>query len=102
MGGVMDEDDICPPYFHGPHVHFNDGADPEPSPWKEINAAEQVEIAYLFTKFSALTTSQQFNKGLKALATEIAAGVAGKLADEFEKCGTPPRPKRRTQQAVEA
>ena len=98
---ILDEGDICPPYYHVPHPHFGDGLEPVPNPWKEIPAAEQVEIAYLFTKFSALTTSQRFNGALKALATSIAAGAAGKLADEFEKCGTPPRPKREILQTLE-
>ena len=87
-----DGDDICP----RPRPHWWDletNLVPHPEPWKSINAAEQVEIAYLFTKFSALTASTQFNKALKSLAAEIAGSVAGKLADEFEKCGTPPRPR---------
>src|SRR5271154_169511 len=32
---ILDEDDICPPYFHIPH-HFGNGSDPEPNPWKDI------------------------------------------------------------------
>lgn len=95
VGGLIsdwDDDDLCPP----PRPHwwnFEKISEPEPEPWKTINAAEQVEIAYILTKFSALTTSPKFNKALKSLATEIAGSVAGKLADEFERCGTPPRPR---------
>jgi hypothetical protein len=95
-----DDDDLCPPprphwwnieQVNGPHPEPWKPKEPHPN-WETINAAEQVEIAYLFTKFSALTTSERFNKALKSLATEIARNAAGQLADDFEKCGTPPRP----------
>jgi len=104
VGGLIsgwDDDDLCPP-FHPHWWGFEQIAGPHPEPWKPkvprpewetIGAAEQIEIAYLFTKFSALTTSEHFNKALKSLATEIVGSVTGQLADEFEKCGTPPRPR---------
>lgn len=95
IAGWDDGDDICPVgvHPHGRGWDFETNLKSHSQPWKSISSAEQVEIAYLFTKFSALTTSIPFNGALKSLATEIAGSVSGKLADEFEKCGTPPRPR---------
>jgi hypothetical protein len=94
IDGWDDDDGICPPP-HPPWWHFGTNLEPQPVPWKEINAAEQVQIAYLLTKFSALTTHAKFNAELKSIAAGIASSVAATLADDFEKCGTLPRPPRR-------
>jgi hypothetical protein len=48
-------------------------------------------LAHLLTHLSGLTISKEFNADLKSLATELVRGVAGKLADDFEQCGTVPR-----------
>jgi len=91
-------DEICPPWPWpgprpwGPHPQtWRQFANPEPSPWKPIRSAEQIELAYVLTRLSGLTMSKEFNADLKSLATEVARGAAGKLAADFEDCGTVPR-----------
>ena len=86
-------DDICPPWpwpWPGPRPWF-EVVEPEPSPWKPIATAEQIELAHILTRLSGLTTSKEFNVALKAAATQIARGAVSSLADDFEKCGTVPR-----------
>ena len=63
-------------------------AGPLPDPWKRIRSAEQVEIAHVLARLSGFTMSKEFDADLKSLATEIARGAAGKLAADFEDCGT--------------
>ena len=84
-------DELCPPWpwpFPGPHL----GEGPSPEPWTEVNAAVQVELAHVLIQLSGLTSNAEYNKDLKALATSVARGAAGALADDFERCGTKPRP----------
>jgi hypothetical protein len=64
---------------------------PRPEPWKSVSAAEQIELAHTLTQLAGLTTSKEFNTLFKALATDIAGSAAGRLSDEFERCGTVPR-----------
>ena len=95
-------DEICPPWpwpwpwgptpwWHwGPHPEpWKEG--PLPDPWKPIRSAEQVELAHVLARLSGFTMSKEFNANLKSLATEVARGVAAKLAADFEDCGTVPR-----------
>lgn len=87
-------DEICPPWpwpWPGPRSSWELSTGPTPYPWKPIASAEQIELAHLLTRLSGLTTSKEFNADLKSLATELVRGVAGKLADDFEQCGTVPR-----------
>lgn len=93
-------DELCPPLPH-PHWWVKEINMPDPSPWKEIASAEQIELAYLLTKFSGLTMSKEFNVALKSIATEIVRGVANSVAEDFEMCGTLPRPKGRMQPSIE-
>jgi hypothetical protein len=90
INGWEDGDDICPPWWPFP---FPPVPGPGPFPWKEIVSAEQVQIANILTQISGLTTSKEFNLALKSVATELVRGVVNKLADDFERCGTVPRPK---------
>ena len=92
-------DEICPPWpwpWPGPWPWgplpdpWRQG-DPQPDPWKPIQSAEQIELAHVLTHLSGLTISKEFNADLKSLATGIARGAAGKLAADFEDCGTVPR-----------
>jgi hypothetical protein len=96
------DDDICPPWpwpWPGPWVQLTEPhpepwrqhADPLPIPWKPIGAAVQIELAHVLVRLSGLTTSKEFNGELKSMAGQLVKGVAGRLADEFEKCGTVPR-----------
>jgi hypothetical protein len=81
-------DDICPPWpFPWPLGTMG----PRPEPWKSVSAAEQIELAHTLTQLAGLTTRKEFNTQLKALATDIAGAATGRLADEFERCGTVPR-----------
>ena len=96
-------DEICPPWpwpWPGPwpwgplpdpwrQDPWKEG--PVPQPWKRIRSAEQVEIAHVLARLSGFTVSKEFNANLKSLATEIARGAAGRLAADFEDCGTVPR-----------
>jgi len=85
-------DDICPPWpFPWPGPGPLARQEPDPDPWKTINAAEQIEIGHILTHLAGLTTSKEFNRTLKSLATDVARGVASTLVDEFERCGTVPR-----------
>ena len=87
-------DDICPPW-RGPGPRPNwwtTVVDPEPSPWHMLNSAAQVELAHLLVHASGLTSSAEYNTSLKSLATSVARGAASALADDFERCGTKPRP----------
>ena len=89
-------DDICPPWpwpWPGPNpwARFNEINEPEPTPWKPVGAAEQIELAHILTNLAGLTTSKEFNRSLKAIGTDIARGVANSLVDDFERCGTVPR-----------
>ncbi len=96
-------DEICPPWpwpWPGPWPWQPSPQpwDPSPQPWKPILSAAQIELAHVLTHLSGLTTSKEFNAELKSLATALVRGVAGKLADDFEQCGTVPRkpfPKRK-------
>jgi hypothetical protein len=92
-------DEICPPWpwpWPGPWPWEPNPQpwrqfDPSPQPWKPISSAVQIELAHVLTRLSGLTISKEFNAELKSLATEVVRGVAGKLADDFEQCGTVPR-----------
>jgi hypothetical protein len=99
-------DDICPPWkirWPGPRPGRFDPYPnpwklmavevfgPQPEPWKPVGAAVQIELAHALTQLAGLTTSKEFNVQLKSLATEVARGVASRLADDFERCGTVPR-----------
>jgi hypothetical protein len=85
-------DDLCPPWpwpWPGPRPHWADG--PSPEPWKEIDAAVQVEIAHSLVKLATLTTSKEFNKELKDLGSALAADAAGSLAAGFARTANAPR-----------
>jgi len=94
-------DEICPPWpwpwrWPYPWPQWGPLPDPwkegpRPEPWKSIRSAEQIELAYVLTRLSGLTMSKEFNANLKSLASEVVRGVAGKLAADFEDCGTVPR-----------
>jgi hypothetical protein len=95
-------DDICPPWpwpWPGPWSNWSEPVpvpwrqlgEPQPNPWEPIVSAEQIELAHVLVRLSGLTTSKEFNGELKSMATELVQGVAGRLADDFEKCGTVPR-----------
>jgi hypothetical protein len=85
-------DDLCPPWpFPWPGPWPLARQDPEPEPWKPVNAAEQIEIGHLLTHMAGLTTSKEFNRSFKSLATEVARNAAGSLVADFERCGTVPR-----------
>lgn len=90
INGWEEGDDICPPWWPFP---FPPVPGHGPFPWKEIVSAEQVQIANILTQISGLTISKEFNLALKSVATELVRGVTNKLADDFERCGTVPRPK---------
>jgi hypothetical protein len=82
-------DEICPPYpFPFPHL---DIGGPQPEPWVEVNAAVQIELAHVLIRLAGQTSNAELNRELKGVATQIAHGSAGALADDFEKCGTKPR-----------
>jgi hypothetical protein len=92
-------DEICPPWpwpWPGPWPWgptpdpWREG-EPSPNPWKPIQSAEQIELAHVLTHLSGLTTSKEFNTDLKSMATALVKGVTGRLADDFEQCGTVPR-----------
>jgi hypothetical protein len=87
-------DEICPPWpwpWPGPRPNWADIFGPHPEPWKPVLAAEQVELAHVLTQLSGLTTSKEFNRSLKGLATRVATFAAKTMIDEFERCGTVPR-----------
>ena len=88
-------DDICPPWrwpWPGPRPWpWLAIAEPDPLPWKEIIAADQIELAYTLTMLAGLTTSKEFNASLKGLATKVASAAAATMVDEFERCATVPR-----------
>ena len=90
LAGWEPGDDICPPWpWPGPGPISQQS--PVPDPWKPVVAAEQVELAHILTQLAGLTTHAEINQALKTTATQLARGVAGALADEFERCGTVPR-----------
>jgi hypothetical protein len=85
-------DEICPPWpwpWPGPWPFTK--ADPEPEPWKGVLSANQVEIAHVLIRLSGLTMSKEHNAELISVANSIVKGVAGRLAEDFERCGTVPR-----------
>jgi hypothetical protein len=90
-------DDICPPWpWPYPWPQWGPLPDPwregpRPEPWKPIRSAEQIELAHVLARLSGFTISKEFNANLKSLATEVARGVASKVAADFEDCGTVPR-----------
>jgi hypothetical protein len=84
-------DDLCPPW-RTPGPLPPRAEDPTPVPWKKIDSAEQIALAYALTQLSGLTSTPTFNVALKAVATSVARAAAVTLADEFERCGTLPRP----------
>ncbi|MFN4146246.1 MAG: hypothetical protein ACK4GN_10520 [Runella sp.] len=87
-------DDICPPWpwpWPGPWP-WRDIFGPQPDPWKDLKTAQQIEIAHILTHLSGLTSNQDFHLSLKSLAVGIVKGVASQLMDDFERCGTVPRP----------
>lgn len=90
INGWEDGDDICPPWWPFP---FPPVPGPGPFPWKELVSAEQIQIANILTQISGLTMSKEFNNALKSAASEIVRGVSNKLVDDFERCGTVPRPR---------
>ena len=96
VGAWEPGDELCPPWWPFPWPGPGPSpldlfTGPRPEPWKNVAAAEQIELAHVLTHLAGLTTSKDFNVALKGLATEMARGVASQLADEFERCGTVPR-----------
>jgi len=95
VAGWEPGDDLCPPRpwpWARPGPWWTDVVAPQPEPWKTVKVAEQIELAHILTQFSGLTSSKDFNVALKGIATGIARGVAAGLVEDFEKCGTVPRP----------
>jgi hypothetical protein len=94
-----DDGDICPPFpfpFPFPFPYPWPNPHPEPEPYFEgfkfrTPAVEQLVYADMLMSLSEVTTSAEFNKALVSSAVGIAKGF-GSLADDFEKCGTRPRP----------
>ena len=95
INGWEEGDDICPPWRSFPPFPPVPDPWPGPFPWKEIASAEQIQVANILTQISGLTISKEFNQALKSVAAEVVRGAANKLADDFERCGTVPRPKPR-------
>ena len=95
INGWEEGDDICPPWRPFPPFPPVPDPWPGPFPWKEIASAEQIRVANILTQISGLTISKEFNQALKSVAAEVVRGAANKLADDFERCGTVPRPKPR-------
>lgn len=93
INGWEEGDDICPPWRPFPPFPPVPDPWPGPFPWKEMICAEQIQIANILTQISGLTINKEFNQALKSAAAEVVRGVANKLSDEFERCGTVPRPK---------
>lgn len=83
-------DDICPPWPK-PWPWPDPPPPPDPIPWEPIASADQIDLAHVLVRLSGLTTSNEFNGELKSMATELVKGLAGRLADDFEKCDTVPR-----------
>lgn len=94
-------DEICPPWpFPWPFPRVQDwfrdieqAFKPQPVPWQPIAAAETVQLAHLLSHAAGLTSDATFSRSLLEVATAVAASAARTLVDEFEKCGTKPRPK---------
>lgn len=92
-------DELCPRWpYPFPFPHAQDwlrllAAKPQPDPWQPISSAEQVQLAYVLTQAASLTTDAAATKSLLRLATSIAAAASRTLADDFERCGSRPRPK---------
>ncbi|RSK37225.1 hypothetical protein [Hymenobacter metallilatus] len=94
-------DELCPPWrWPFPHPHGLEWLEqleqvlkPQPQPWKSIGAAEQVQLAYQLTQVAALTSEASFSLELLHLASRVAAVASRTMLDEFERCGTRPRPK---------
>ena len=94
-------DELCPPWrWPFPHPHHLDllalleeNLGPQPQPWKTLAAAEQVQLAYQLTQVAALTSEASFSQELLHLATNVATAASRTMLDEFERCGTKPRPK---------
>lgn len=95
INGWEEGDDICPPWRPFPPFPPVPDPWPGPYPWKEITSSEQILVANILTQISGLTISKEFNQALISVAAEVVRGVANKLADDFERCGTVPRPKPR-------
>lgn len=99
-------DELCPPWrwpWPGPWPLRDLVNDPDPlamaevmvdgmtAPWKAIDSADKIGLAYVLTQLSGLTASKEFNVALKNLATEITRDAAKTLVEDFERCGTVPR-----------
>ncbi|RSK51025.1 hypothetical protein [Hymenobacter rigui] len=94
-------DELCPPWrWPFPHPHglewlgqLDQVLKPQPDPWKTLPAAEQVQLAYQLTQVASLTSEAGFSQELLHLAAGVAAAASRTMLDEFERCGTKPRPK---------
>ncbi|UOQ53536.1 hypothetical protein [Hymenobacter cellulosivorans] len=94
-------DELCPPWrwpFPFPHVtdlleELEKGFGPLPDPWQPIPSAGMIQSAYQLTQVAALTSDAAFSRELLQLATTVAATASRTLVDDFERCGTKPRPK---------
>jgi hypothetical protein len=95
-----EDGDLCPPFpfpfpFPFPWPHPNPS--PEPLPYFEgykfrTPAIEQLVYADLLMSLSEVITSADFHKSLVSSAIGISKTI-GSLADDFERCGTKPRPR---------
>lgn len=94
-------DELCPPWrwpFPFPHVtdlleELEKGMGPRPEPWHKIPSAGMLQSAYQLTQVAALTSDADFSQELLHVATTVATQASRTLVDDFERCGTLPRPK---------
>ncbi|UOQ72691.1 hypothetical protein [Hymenobacter cellulosilyticus] len=94
-------DELCPPWrwpFPFPHVtdlleELEKGMGPHVEPWQPIPSAGMLQSAYQLTQVAALTSDADFSRELLRVATTVVSVASRTLVDDFERCGTLPRPK---------
>lgn len=103
VAGWDDGDDICPPWlWHfkkpGPpnppdpdRFIYLQILEPDPSPWKEQTAMNDVFLAFAIRQLASLTTNEKASAAMKEVGETIVKSASAKLFDEY--CGTPVKPR---------
>lgn len=101
VASAMDDDDICPPYFH--HIPRPHGVGPTPDPWLELEtdphpwlgkltpAMNDLVLGVALRELASLTTSEKASAAIRQAGETLVKGLASSIFDDY--CGTPVKPR---------
>ena len=108
---TLDPDDICPPYWHFPHIPHRGkdpqpppdprftpelmgslAANPSPDPWLEFapTAVREIALAVAIRDLANVTSIEAASSALKAIGEHVMKEASSRVFDDY--CATPVKP----------